>query len=145
MGFNRGNHVSPMLVSLTNLHHTAPVGPPTDIVIHSSATSVTLQWLPPYDPEGEVVSYGITYHLVDSSANISTPRPPVTISDIYETQITLEPLLQSSEYNAVVYAITSIGVGPGSELTLVTTAPGKSRQREKLNKTVINHLILLLY
>ena len=111
---------------------TAPVGPPTDINISISATSVTLQWLPPYDPEGEVVSYGITYHLVESSANISTPRPDVTISDIYETRVTLEPLLQLSKYIAVIYAITGIGVGPASEqLTLVTTSPGKSRQQEK--------------
>ena len=117
---------------LYNLYDTAPVGPPTDIAISSSATSVTLQWLPPYDPEGEVVSYGVTYHLVDSSANITTPRPLVTIPGINGTQVTLEPLLQSSTYIAVVYAITNTGVGPGSEqLTLVTTAPGKFRQSEK--------------
>ena len=116
---------------------TAPVGPPTDINISISATSVTLQWLPPYDPEGEVISYGITYHLVESSANITTPRPDVTISDIYETQVILEPLLQQSQYLAVIYAITGVGVGPASEqLTLVTTAPGKSRQQEERNKTI---------
>ena len=87
-----------------------------------------------------MVSYGITYHLVESSANISTPRPDVTISNIYETRVTLEPLLQQSKYVAMIHAITGVGVGPGSEqLTLVTTAPGTvNLDNKKGNKTIFN-------
>lgn len=121
LNYKSHNHIFNLVFT-----NTAPVGPPTDFEISSTATSVSLQWLPPYDPKGEVVSYGVTYHLVDSSTNITTPRPSVILSGINDTQVTLEPLLQSSKYTAIVYAITSTGTGPESkELILMTTAPGK--------------------
>ena len=115
-----------MFILLLFTYITAPVGPPTDIEITITATSATLRWLPPYDPERVVDYYGTTYHLAQSSINITTPRPLVTISGINETQVTLGPLLQSSKYIVTVFAVTDAGVGPGSEeLIVLTTAPGK--------------------
>ena len=93
----------------------APVGPPTAAVANITATSALVSWVPPFDPESLIISYVITYRLISTSLSLETPRPPVTTANIVGTSFTLQPLLESSVYRIVVYAVTLNGTSPGSQ------------------------------
>ena len=104
---------------------SAPVGPPTATVRNVSSTSVLVQWTPPYDPQGLIQRYAITYRLINTSLPIDVPRPPVSTPEISGTSYTLQSLLESSTYSITVYAVTANGTSPGSqEVQVTTTRPG---------------------
>ena len=105
---------------------SAPVGPPTAVIMNTTTTSIDVQWEPPFDPEDLIDSYSITYQLINTSFSFSVPRPPVTITDIDGTSFTLQPLLESSVYRIVVNAVADNTTSPGSDPIVVPTAePGK--------------------
>ena len=103
----------------------APVGPPAVAVTNVTATSALVNWVPPFDPENLIIGYVITYRLISTSLPLETPRPPVTTANIVGTSFTLRPLLESSEYRLMAYAVTLNGTSPGSEeIEVQTGQPG---------------------
>lgn len=83
-------------------------------------------WSAPFDPENLIESYAVTYQLLSTSLSLSAPRPAVTITNIQGTSITIQPLLESSVYRLVVFAVTSSGTSPSSEpVTVTTPTPGQ--------------------
>ena len=100
---------------------TAPVGPPHSLTAITTATEIHLQWQTPFDPESVIQSFAITYQLIDTVFPITTPRVEVTIADITNTTYVVQPLLVSSTYKLVVFAVTTEGTGPASEKIMVTT------------------------
>ena len=109
-------HMNVMIESFT-----APVGPPHSLTASTTATEIHLQWQTPFDPESVIQSFAITYQLIDTVFPITTPRPEVTIADITNTTYVVQPLLVSSTYKLVIFAVTPEGTGPVSEKIVVTT------------------------
>lgn len=92
-----------------------------------SATIIGLQWTPPFDPDDEVIGYGVIYQLIQSSFPIETPRPPHTVpTESTDTKYTIKSLLANSVYRIVVFAVFDEGTGPISEeITVTTTTEGE--------------------
>ncbi len=85
-----------------------------------------MQWSPPFDPYNDVVGYGITYQLIETSLPLDTPRPPITIaSQSIETTYTIKSLLAGTVYRIVIFAVFDEGTGPISdEITVQTLEKG---------------------
>lgn len=105
----------------------APVGPPSSVVANNvTATSITLEWDPPFNPNDEIIGYGVTYQLAGTFFPIETPRPPVTVAiESTSAMYTLNSLLTNSVYKIVVFAVFEEGTGPVSEeITIATMVEG---------------------
>lgn len=105
----------------TSLFFTAPIGPPQSKIENITSTSATIMWFAPFDPTNSIESYAISIQLIHTSTSLTVPRPAVTITNIQGNSMTIQPLLESSEYRIVVYAVTSSGTSPGSKPVTVTT------------------------
>ena len=106
----------------------APIGPPVSVAADGvTSTVIPLQWTAPFDPDNEIIGYGVTYQLIQTSWPVEVPRPPVTVaSQSTNTKYTIESLLANSVYRIVVFAVFDEGTGPFSEeITVTTEAKGK--------------------
>ena len=121
---------------------TAPVGPPYSLTASTTATEIHLQWQTPFDPESVIQSFAIIYQLIDTVFPITTPRGEVSIVDITNSTYVVQPLLVSSTYKLVVFAVTAEGTGPTSEEIVVTTSePGMTY----FNACQYTSLMMLLF
>ena len=81
-----------------------------------------MKWTSPFDPNSDILGYGITYQIVESILPIETPRPPITVaSQSIDTAYTLKSLLAGTTYGIVVFAVFEEGTGPISEEIIVQT------------------------
>ena len=84
-------------------------GPVSDVkVTASSFTTITLQWMPPLQPNGIIIKYTVQCLGVVTYTN----RLSITLSGLYP----------ASAYNISVAASTSKGPGPQSLILANTTA-----------------------
>ena len=101
----------------------APGGSLHSLTATTTATEIHLQWQILIDPESVVQSFAIVYQLIDTVFSITTPRPEVTIAEVNVTKTSyiIQPLLVSSTYKVIVFALTAKGTEPFSNKIVVTT------------------------
>ncbi len=88
-------------------------GPPTMLMGSPTATTLTLSWSPPAEPNGVI----ITYTLYVDYLNGTTTNLPTT-----SEQFTISPLRPYQTISVQVSASTSVGEGPRTPSMEFTTA-----------------------
>jgi receptor-type tyrosine-protein phosphatase Q len=113
----------PSTITYISTYATSTVGPPYLLTAGKvTETTIHVQWMSPIDPYSVILSYSVVYQLVSTSfSTITTPRLPITITDVNITSYTLQSLLMSSTYKVTVYPVLQEGNGLPSESIFVTT------------------------
>ncbi|XP_036068189.1 neuronal cell adhesion molecule isoform X13 [Oryzias melastigma] len=98
----------------TTKHFSTPEGvpgPPTSLVVSNpNLDSLTLQWSPPYDPNGHITGYTLKYQPVNNSNELGEEEVLALAAN--ETSVTLPNLQSSTRYRFYLNAKTKIGAGP---------------------------------
>ena len=94
---------------------SAPVGPPHSETATTTATDIHLQLQTPFHPKSVIQSFAMIYQLIYTVFPISTSHTEMTIADITITTCVVQPLLVSSTYKLVLFAVTAEGTGPVTE------------------------------
>lgn len=95
-----------------------PVSSPTRIVARaSSATTISVSWQPPklQDRNGVIISYAISYFMINTSSDVTFQVNGLT------TIANISLLKPFTSYSIRIKAATIIGFGPYSSTFTVTT------------------------
>ena len=85
-----------------------PTAPRSLMAVGSTDTSVTLSWMPPEVPNGNIIRYNVLYRILDGGS--------FTTVNIMATDLTytVTELTTATEYRFRVTASTIVGEGPRS-------------------------------
>ncbi len=113
------------------LPHTVPGDAPILMVTAFTATTLTLSWNPPSQPNGHITQYTIRYNPV---ASIDLMKLVATGD---KRSMELEGLHPYTNYSILFSASTAVGEGPSSR---VVAATGEDGEGGKGNPKIVDYI-----
>ena len=116
------------LTSTPSLSLTAPTDGVKNLTVTSqSATQLQLSWQPPTTSACITTKYLVQYTVVNQDQCAELNVGPLDYAEVYQTMVVLSGVLvPHSTYTVFVSPMNDAGLGPVSEITVVTSDQGKS-------------------